>query len=230
MTTDEIVAVLKELRSRFLEGLSSQEVSALVAAATVRRFKASQIISHQGYPADYFYLLVSGRARYFSLTPRGEKVPLLWAPAGDILGPRALVPGRPDYLASAEAVVDSTVLVWDRATIRALVKQSPKLIENLWMIASDYVVAYDALHMAARSHTARQRVAQVLGTLARGMGRKVAEGVELNIRNEELANEANVTIFTVSRMLSEWQRKGLLVKSHGKVMLRSPEKLIQMEG
>jgi CRP-like cAMP-binding protein len=48
----------------------------------------------------------------------------------------------------------------------------------------------------------------------------------LNINNEELANQANVTIFTVSRLLSDWQRKGLLVKSRGKVVIRSQEALV----
>jgi CRP/FNR family transcriptional regulator, nitrogen oxide reductase regulator len=61
------------------------------------------------------------------------------------------------------------------------------------------------------------------------MGQKVAGGVEVYVRNEELANEANVTIFTVSRLMGGWQRQGLLVKSRGRVVLRLPEKLTQME-
>ena len=61
------------------------------------------------------------------------------------------------------------------------------------------------------------------------MGQTVAEGVELCVRNEELANEANMTVFTVSRLMGEWQRQGLLVKSRGKVVLRMPEKLTHME-
>ncbi len=61
------------------------------------------------------------------------------------------------------------------------------------------------------------------------MGRSVSGGVELHVRNEELANEENVTIFTVSRLMGEWQRKGLLKKSRGKVVLRLPEELIRLE-
>jgi CRP-like cAMP-binding protein len=61
------------------------------------------------------------------------------------------------------------------------------------------------------------------------MGQSVSGGVELHVRNEELANEANVTIFTVSRLMGEWQRKGLLKKSRGKVVLRLPEELIRLE-
>jgi CRP-like cAMP-binding protein len=69
----------------------------------------------------------------------------------------------------------------------------------------------------------------VLGNLANGMGERVTEGVALDVRNEELANEANITIFTTSRLLSEWQRKGILTKRRGKVVLRSPENLMSSE-
>jgi CRP-like cAMP-binding protein len=61
------------------------------------------------------------------------------------------------------------------------------------------------------------------------MGQRVAGGVELDVRNEELANEANVTIFTASRILNEWQSKGILAKTRGKVLLRSPDVLMSSE-
>ncbi len=44
------------------------------------------------------------------------------------------------------------------------------------------------------------------------MGHRGPEGTELDITNEELAHEDNITIFTASRLLSEWQRKGILTK------------------
>ena len=60
------------------------------------------------------------------------------------------------------------------------------------------------------------------------MGQKVPGGVELQVRNEELSHEANVTIFTVSRLMVEWEKKGLLTKGRGKVVLRLPEELIRL--
>ncbi len=83
-------------------------------------------------------------------------------------------------------------------------------------IAYDYVVAYRTLHLAALCDSAPQRLAQVLSQLAKGMGHRVADGMELHIRNEELANEAHVTIFTVSRLMREWQRQGLVRKGRGR--------------
>ena len=60
-------------------------------------------------------------------------------------------------------------------------------------------------------------------------GRRYPEGIELDVRNEELANEANVTPFTASRTLAEWQRQGILRKGRGKILLHSPERLLQRQ-
>jgi CRP-like cAMP-binding protein len=65
----------------------------------------------------------------------------------------------------------------------------------------------------------------VLATLARTIGEEVAGGVELHITNEDLASAANVTPFTASRLISEWQRSHAMVKRRGEVLLRSPERL-----
>ena len=44
--------------------------------------------------------------------------------------------------------------------------------------------------------------------------------------NEELAAQANVSPFTVSRSLNRWARRGVLSKSRGKVFIKAPEKLL----
>jgi CRP-like cAMP-binding protein len=86
---------------------------------------------------------------------------------------------------------------------------------------------YLAAQVAMTCHDARQRLAHILINLANGIGEKVAGGVLLDATNEELASAANMTLFTVSRLLSEWARQGLIAKSRGKVLLRSPERLLQ---
>ena len=131
-----------------------------------------------------------------------------------------------EYLVSTEAVTDCSVLVWSRSSILFLSKQFPILLENALMIASEYFAVLRDLLVAASHHTASERIAQVLANLSREVGRKGFEGTVVSISNEDLANEANVTIFTVSRTLNEWQRKGLVLKRRGQVVLRSPEKLV----
>jgi CRP-like cAMP-binding protein len=91
--------------------------------------------------------------------------------------------------------------------------------------ASDYLAWHLGAHIGLACHTARQRVAQVLVTLARTVGENAPGGIALRITNEELANAANVTPFTASRLMSAWQHNRALVKRRGKVLLLSPERL-----
>ena len=43
--------------------------------------------------------------------------------------------------------------------------------------------------------------------------------------NEELANAANITLYTASRILSAWQRTDAIRKQRRKIVVRSTERL-----
>jgi CRP-like cAMP-binding protein len=227
MTTSEIAARVSRLTPRFLEGLAPCDLAVVLGAATPRRFRARTLIANEGQPADKLFLMIEGLARTFTTTRNGEKIVLLWIPPAGFAGGRALLSEPTEYLVTTESVTDSFTLVWGRSAILPLTKQYPRLLENALLEASDLLETYHNLHVATSCDSASQRVARVLGNLAKGMGQRGSEGTALNISNEDLANEANVTIFTVSRLLSEWQRKDLLVKSRGSVVVRSPEELVR---
>ena len=226
MSASQALKSVIEQKPRFFEGLASSEVESIVSVATRRRFPAHSIITYEGYPAEHLFLVIHGRARGFCITVSGEKIPFQSFSPGEIFGGATFLSKAVDYLVSTEAVTGTTALEWDRATIRSFSAQFPQLLENGLLIAYDYFVLYRSLHISATCHSARQRLAQVLGNLASGLGRQVADGIELDIRNEELASEANITIFTTSRLLNEWQRKGILTKGRVKILLRSPEALM----
>ena len=229
VTGSETASLIRQLKPRFLEGLTPPDLQSILAAANLRRFLANYVIANQGHPAEHLFLLLKGRARYFFMTPDGQKMLLLWLPPGEMLGGAALLPKRCNYLVSTEAVRNSCALVWDRATIRGLCMRHPRLVENALSIAWDYLNASLATYLSLTCHTARQRLSHVLVNLASGIGHKVPAGVEILVSNEDLASAANVTPFTASRLLSDWQRKGLLAKSRGKVLLRDPERLLLHE-
>jgi CRP-like cAMP-binding protein len=208
-----------------LQGLNRQEVDLILGAARARRFSAKSVMTYQGEPADHLLLLWKGRARYFFETPNGKKLILIWITPGRAFGGAALAPRPSTYLLSTEAVRDSVVLVWDGPTIRALARRFPQLLENAIAGAIDYLSWYVAAHAALCSQTARQRLAGVLLGYTSSMGQRVAGGIEFDITNEELANSANITPYTTSRIISEWQRTGAIRKNRGKILVRSPERL-----
>lgn len=221
-----VASVSVEFRSQFLDGLISADQKTILAAATPRRFLANSVITNQGHPANHLFLLRKGLARYFVVTGEGKKLLFRWLGPEDLFGGRTVLSSHSSYLFSTEAVTDSSVLVWDRSTIRSLIARYPRLLENALLTASDYLAWHLTSHIGLACRTARQRVAQVLVTLARTIGQKVPGGVALQITNEDLANAANVTPFTASRLMSKWQSDRALVKRRGEVLLRSPERLL----
>jgi CRP-like cAMP-binding protein len=226
MTTSELTALVRKLRPPFLADLVPLEISTILAAARQRRFLANSVITNQGHPASHIFMILSGGARSFFLTQGGQKLHMHSYPPGEMFGGMALVPRPSDYVLSTEAVRDSYTLVWARVRIRSLAGRYPKLLDNALSIAANYLNVSIAAQVALSCHTARQRLAEVLVNLASGIGHRVSGGIELIVRNEELAAAANITPFTVSRVMSEWQRGGILAKSRGKVLVPSPERLL----
>jgi CRP/FNR family transcriptional regulator, nitrogen oxide reductase regulator len=225
MLASGIAIVSSGLRSQLLDGLNPAHRKTVLSAASKRRFAANSVVTNQGHPADHFFLLTKGHARYFFVTDEGKKLLLRWLGPGDCFGGRTILSSRTSYLVSTEMITDSLVLVWERTTIRSLVESFPRLLENALLTASDYVTWHLAAHIGLVCYSARQRVAHVLVALARTIGKEAPGGIILDITNEEIANAANVTPFTTSRLISDWQRSGALVKRRGKLTLRSPERL-----
>src|SRR5262249_3775333 len=126
MIDPQLASILARTKSPFLEGLAPQELNAILAAARQGRFQAGTVITSRGTPTDRVFLLVTGRARFFVLTPEGGKILLLWLPEGEIFGVAAMQRRPSDYIASTETVKDSTVLMWNRPTIRRLAMRYPR--------------------------------------------------------------------------------------------------------
>jgi len=215
-------------QSRFLAGIASPDIQSLLASATPRRFPPNSVVTHQGAPATELFLITKGRARHFSTTPDGQKILLHWLAQGEIFGGATLLAEPSTFRVSTETVKDTWVLVWNRPAIRTLAARYPRIVENALWTASDYIDWLLAAHLALSSHTAPQRLAGVLVSLAPLLGRAVPGGVELEVTNEDLAGAAHITSFTASRLLNEWQRHRAVIKRRGRVVLLSPEQLVKL--
>jgi len=222
MTAWEFHGIDAPRNIELLRGLKTNETDAILAAGRLRRFPAKSVMTYQGEPAEYLLLLWKGRARYFYETQGDKKLILKWITPGHIFGGAALVSGPAKYLVSTEAVRDSIVVEWNGPTIRSLTRRFPQLLENAHLIDMDYVSWYISAHAALTSQSARERLATVLCGLARSVGQKVSGGIELDVTNEELADSAHITPYTTSRLISRWQRCGVIRKRRGKIILRSP--------
>jgi CRP/FNR family transcriptional regulator, nitrogen oxide reductase regulator len=205
----------------FFEGLTPSDIATILVPAVKRTFPANTVITDEGHAAVRLFLILQGRARGFCVTSQGQKITVLWFAPGEIFGGAAFLFKPVEYLLSTEAVEDTTALEWDRAAIRSFGERFPRLHENGGHIAFQYLVGYNQRLVAATCKTPRQRLAEVLVNHANEIGRRGSDPIEIELTNEELAQEASITIYTTSRLMSRWALEGIIAKGRGKVVVLS---------
>jgi CRP-like cAMP-binding protein len=211
---------------RFFTGLERSQTREILAAATLRKLKGGEIVARADEPATHLFLLKNGCIDYFVVTSDGREILLRRLVSGNIFGVGAFLSDPVGYVGTSKSVHNSEVFMWGNAVIRKLVKTYPLLGENALRTVLRYVALFAERHIALVTKPAQERLAFALTSLGSRAGHMVPSGVEINIKNEDLASLADVSFFTASRFLQEWERKGAVEKSRGKVLIRSPEKLL----
>jgi CRP-like cAMP-binding protein len=221
----EPLSLQLDIPSRFLSAISAADTNIILAAAQPRRLAPRQPIVTAGTPASHLFILREGQVKYFRSTAAGEEVLLAWLTPGDVFGLGTLLKEPADYLASAEAVAECRVLVWSHVQIRALAETYPQLSENALRIVLDYLRTYIDRHVAFSTRSASQRLAKLLLELGHRTGVVRPQGIEIAATNHQLGALADMTSFTASRLLAKWERKELLSRTRGKILVRAPEGL-----
>ena len=215
-----------DLADRLLAGLDRQAREIVVAEARRQEFHAGQILFRMGEPAQELFALARGRVQFGRLASTGREVFLGVLVPCDVFGLGSLIAGYSSYIGTAEALEAGEALVWSREAIQRLAVEHGRLTWNALQIALGYVAQFAELHETTVSHNAEERLSAALTRLGSRVGSPSPLGLEVRVTNEQLASAANLSAFTVSRMLKRWERAGAVRKSRGAVHIISPEKLL----
>jgi CRP/FNR family transcriptional regulator, nitrogen oxide reductase regulator len=211
---------------QLFSGLHENEIKVITAAATRRKFEESRIIVTANEPAKSLFLVGIGCVDYYVTTDAGRDVLLRRLAAGDVFGVGSFLAKPIGYIGTAKAVQEVHALEWQDRVVRHLARTYPQLVENALRTVLRYLALYAKRHIGLVSNTAQERLACALSGLGSRTGHAVPRGVEIDIKNEELASLADVSFFTASRVLKGWDRDGVVEKSRGKIVIRSPERLL----
>jgi CRP/FNR family transcriptional regulator, nitrogen oxide reductase regulator len=184
----------------------------------------------QGDPATHAYVLVEGRVKMIQITPNGQQITMRILTPGQTYAGIALLNPRAGYPATAQAVENSTALAWDTAHLRELVEKDPSISLNVMSLMHGYISELQERQKALVTDRVEQRVARILLKLAAQSGRKIDEGVliDLPITRQDIAEMSGTTLYTVSRTLNEWERDGLLEIGRERVVIREPHGLVSI--
>jgi len=210
----------------FFVGFNQAAVDEIMAEARRCEEPAKTTLIWENQPATHLYLFTGGGARYYKATKDGTEVLIYCIYPGDICGMAAILESPQGYIGTAETVIDSKFLVWERQAIRRLAKQYPQLVENVLSITMRYLRRYAKRMIRLSTRTAEQRLADALLRLTSNLGQLQPDGVAISVTNQQLGWAADISEFTASRFLNNWERAGWISKDRGRVIIHTPESLI----
>lgn len=208
------------------QGLTGCDATAVLAAARQKDVPQGSCFFHQADQANSCHLLIGGEVRLIQGNSAGAQVIVRFVAPGEVFGWPSLL-GAPTYPGSAEAVVDSSALVWDEAALREMMLAQPRLALNaLEMVGARLHEMQDRLSDLA-TEPASRRVARMLLRLARQRSRPLGQEVEIAfpLSRQDLADATGSTLHTVSRILAAWKDEGLLRGARRRVIISRPDAL-----
>jgi len=116
--------------SQLFSGFDDQSLEEVLLSASKKIVAKDEIIFYEKDIATSFYIVGSGKVKVFKLSPEGKEQILMIANPGDSFAEAALFAvGK--YPASAQALEDSTVVVFNRDRFVGLVERNPHIALNL---------------------------------------------------------------------------------------------------
>lgn len=219
---------LSKLKSTSLfSGLNPDELELVAQAARIRKVENQGFFFMEQDPAERLYILIEGRVRLLQVTPAGQQVIMRYMSPVEAFGVVAML-SEATYPVSAQAVDDSTALYWNIASLKGLMEPIPRLAINGLQTLADRVREFQDRIRELTTERVERRIARALLRLAQQTGRKVEEGVlvDLNITRQDLAEMTGTTIFTVSRTMSQWESQGIIKSGREKIIIRRPHNLV----
>jgi CRP-like cAMP-binding protein len=116
------------------------------------------------------------------------------------------------YPVTAEAVGDCQALFWDQDTIRRLMDRYPRIALNALHIMSGQIRLFQNRVRELSTQRVEQRIARTILRLTEQTSRPMRDGllIDLPLSREDLAQMTGSTLYTVSRVLTGWEKKGLV--------------------
>jgi CRP-like cAMP-binding protein len=190
--------------------LPDADVASLAQLLNRRKYPKDGVVFFENEEGDSFFMIVEGRIKVTILGDDGREVILSMLGPGDFFGEMALLDNEPRS-ASAIAAEESELLSLARsdfqsvATKRSITGALIKVLTARLRRANHQISTLALLDVYGR-------VARVILDMAREEGRRLKDGriAFRRATHQEIANRIGTTRETVTRMLKDLERQGLI--------------------
>lgn len=199
-----------------------QRVAKLAALADLDK---GVVLWNAGDAADTLTVVVSGRIKIVRHADAGDAILEIFGP-GEPAGVVAVYNQIP-YPATAIALEPTTVLRLPRRDWFDLLERDPGFTRAMLLAMTRLNLALTRKLAAMHGTRVPSRIATLFLSLAARMGRASREGVEipLALSRQEIAESVGTTVETAIRVMSRWNREGLLLTERERFVIPDQDRL-----
>ena len=231
------IAILKTLDESLLTDippfrkLATHKIREILDQARPKRFEAGVSIFEEGEEASRFYLLLDGHIRVVKTTPDGDQIIALHIASGQLFG-IAVALGHDRYPATAVAADECVTLSWPNRLWADFVANYDGFATENYKVVGDRLNEMQSRIVDMATKQVEQRIACAVLRLINQTGKNVEGGVEVDfpITRQNISDMTGTTLHTVSRLLSAWEKDGIVKSGRRRITVLKPHQLVLLSG
>jgi len=214
--------IVREISS--LKALNKDELIKLAECKTSYTIKKGNPIFEEGDLVNGIYCVTSGACKLSKLSPNGKDQIIKLVKAGELLGQRSMISDEPANL-SAVALEDMEVCFIPKNEVLYMFDKNNQFSMNMMKtICGDLKEASE--HMISISQkTVKERLAETLVYLEETFGKKDDGSLRIQLSREELAGMIGTATESCIRLLSDFNKTGLIGLIGKKIVIKDLAKL-----
>jgi CRP-like cAMP-binding protein len=209
-----------------LRALDEDQLAAVLTRSTRRMLKTGETIIRQGDEESGFAVfLLSGGLKIGMVSAGGRDIILNYCSPGEVVGEIALLDAAP-RTASVTAIEPSTVLLIPSQTFLDIVAANPKSMTAVMRELARRVRQLNLVIESDRTFSMAPRLARALVRL---IDPDSADGrLRFNPSQSDLGAFAGLARENVSRLISEWEERGIVARESRALVVRDAAYLEQL--
>jgi len=203
--------------------LTDPDIASLSKLATRRRYPKDTVVFFENEEGDFFFMILEGRIKVTILGDDGREIILSVLSAGDFFGEMALLDNEPRS-ATAIAIEESELLSLHRTDFQNVISDNKAIMSALIKILTARLRRANHQISTLALLDVYGRVARVMLDMAKEEGKRLKDGriAFRRATHQEIANRIGTTRETVTRMLKDLERHGL-IRVEGKEIVLQPD-------
>jgi CRP-like cAMP-binding protein len=203
--------------------LTEDDVSSLARLSTRRRCPRDTVIFFEKEEGDSFCMILEGRVKVTILGDDGREIILSVLGPGDFFGEMALLDNEPRS-ATAIAAEDTELLLLSRSDFQGVLQHNHSISVALVTVLTARLRRANHQISTLALLDVYGRVARLILEMVRDEGRRLKDGriAFRRATHQEIANRIGTTRETVTRMLKDLERQGL-IQVEGREFIVGPD-------